>query len=503
MLAGLAFQLQAERTASLTTADLASFGTIALSFVLTLITGVLLRAGRVGPQIAWAQIVFDVLIASSVTTLTGGSRSPFTFLFLVAIVGAGVLLGARGAVVGVVGAAVGYIGVAVFLPSPTSDSERFLLETATQLLAQVLIAVLAGYVGEQLTRTGGRLESSERVLKTLTDLQNEIVAAMPSGLVTCDAAGLITFINPAAEQILGVKAAELVARRAVEEVLPLPRLAAARRTELQVNSARGERTLGLSVTPLGEGQGVLIVFQDLTELRRVERELDQIDHLATLGRLSAQLAHEIRNPLAAMRGSAQILAADHGEGPGRERLAGVIVREADRLAALVEGYLRLARPPPPVLVPTRLDTVARETLELLRSDADFSSVRVDEELEPLEAVCDASQMKQVLLNLLRNAANAVGARRGGIKLRVRRAGEAPSIQVWDSAGSIAAEDLNRIFEPFFTKSRGGSGLGLSTVQTIVQAHGGKITVDSSPATGTTFEVTLKPVEEAHGARTGS
>jgi two-component system sensor histidine kinase PilS (NtrC family) len=241
-----------------------------------------------------------------------------------------------------------------------------------------------------------------------------------------------------------------------------------------------------------KGGGLLIVFQDLTELRRIEKELDSIDHLATLGRLSAQLAHEIRNPLSAMRGSAQMLVGDTAGAPG-ERLAKLIVREADRLGGLVEGYLKLARPPPPQLQPTRLDAVVRETLELLRADPAFAGVQVDEHLEPLEAVCDAGQLKQVLINLLRNAAQAISGvkGRGRIRIRVTSGADGPVLEVWDSAGALAPEDRQRIFEPFFTRARGGTGLGLSTVHSIVHAHGGTVSVDSSPATGTTFSVKLR------------
>ena len=491
----------------LSTADLTSFGIIALSYVLTLVTGLLLRAGRVGPGAAWTQIFFDVLLAASVVFLTGGARSPFTFLFLVTIVGAAVLLGTRGAIVGFLGAATAYgLVLASLLENQASESfPRLGLDALIQLVAQLLIAVLSGYVGEQLSRTGGRLSASERDLRELTELQDEIVRAMPSGLVTCDQDGLVSFVNPAAETILGISTLEVMRRRGIDDLLPGAKdLIAGRRSELRVDTPRGGRILGLSVTPLNNAEGLLIVFQDLTELRRIEHELDSIDHLATLGRLSAQLAHEIRNPLAAMRGSAQMLVGD-AVGPSGERLARLILRESDRLAGLVEGYLKLARPPPPRLMPTRVDGVVRETLELLRADPAFAGVQVVESLEPIEAVCDAGQLKQVLINLLRNAAVAIGGSRsrGHIRIRVANGPDGALVEVWDSAGALAPEDRQRIFEPFFTRAQGGTGLGLSTVHTIVQAHGGTISVDSSPATGTTFSVKLRSAEGSpHGAHPG-
>ena len=118
-------------------------------------------------------------------------------------------------------------------------------------------------------------------------------------------------------------------------------------------------------------------------------------------------------------------------------------------------------------------------------------------------MCDAGQLKQVLINLLRNAAVAIAGKRGRIRIRVAGGPEGALVEVWDSAGTLAPEDRQRVFEPFFSRDPGGSGLGLSTVHTIVQAHGGTITVDSSPATGTTFSVKLRSAEgSSHGAHPG-
>ncbi len=493
------------RGETLSLADLASFGIIGLSYVLTLVAGLLLRASRVGLRAAWAQIVFDVLLAASVVFLTGGARSPFTFLFLASIVGAAFLLGTRGAVAGLLFASSAYVLVQASLPRTQSADGFFRLglDMLTHLIAQVLIAVLSGYVGEQLTRTGGKLSASERDLRELTQLQDEIVRAMPSGLITCDSQGVVTFLNPAAVSILGNENPN-EDKRKIDDLLPgAMELVAGRRSELRVDTPRGERILGLSVAPLHSSEGLLIVFQDLTELRRIERELDNMDHLATLGRLSAQLAHEIRNPLAAMRGSAQMLAGDAVEGNGA-RLANLILREADRLAGLVDGYLKLARPPPPQLVMTRLDVVVRETLELLRADPSFSTLQVEAQLEPVEAVCDAGQMKQMLVNLLRNAAVAVVGSKGRVRVRVTGTASGAQVEVWDSAGALAPEDRHRVFEPFFTRTQGGTGLGLSTVHSIVQAHGGTITVESNPSMGTTFCVKLRSegalLHDAHSGR---
>jgi two-component system sensor histidine kinase PilS (NtrC family) len=253
-----------------------------------------------------------------------------------------------------------------------------------------------------------------------------------------------------------------------------------------VTTPAGRRILGLTVSALSTPPApLLVVFQDLTELRRAEQELRRADRMAELGALSAQLAHEIRNPLAAMRGSAQLLAP--GADPENQRLVDILTREADRLGELVTDFLVFARPPAPVRRPCDLDDLVRQTLELLSSDPLAFGVSIDVEPGGLQAEVDPDQVRQVLLNLIRNALAAAG-RGGRVRTFFTRADGQVRIHVWDSGGSIATADLPRIFEPFFTKRPGGTGLGLSTVHSIVRAHGGQIEVSSSPGEGTEFVV---------------
>lgn len=182
-----------------------------------------------------------------------------------------------------------------------------------------------------------------------------------------------------------------------------------------------------------------------------------------------------------------MLAADVS-GPSA-RLAQIVVRESDRLAHLVDQYLTLARPPPPVLTPLRLDALVSDTVEMLRADPLARGVAIEEKLAVIQALGDASQLRQVLINLLRNAFAAVG-RQGRVRVSVEPDRDQSMIQVWDSAGSIPASDLQRIFEPFYSTREGGTGLGLSTVHSIVRAHGGAIEVSSAPEQGTCFTVRL-------------
>jgi two-component system sensor histidine kinase PilS (NtrC family) len=176
-------------------------------------------------------------------------------------------------------------------------------------------------------------------------------------------------------------------------------------------------------------------------------------------------------------------------------LTNILIRESDRLSALVDDFLRFARPPPPALRPCALDRLVADTVELLRADPLTSGVQIDEHLAPLTARVDPDQMRQVLLNLLRNAFIAVGAG-GTVRVEVEEQLGSPTIRVWDSAGSIPRSDLDRIFDPFFTTREGGTGLGLSTAHSIVRAHGGMIQVSSSREAGTEFVVGLPSNVEA-------
>ncbi|PTL78637.1 PAS domain-containing sensor histidine kinase [Vitiosangium sp. GDMCC 1.1324] len=484
--------------------DTLSFAVIGLIYLSTLVYGLMLRGGRADRVAAVVQVVGDLLIASVLVFLTGVGDSPFTFLYLLAVIGASILLDGMGALLAAGASALAYASLLVAVklrwlepPLAVGDVSRqrlaFLL--GSNLLALFLIAVLAGYLTRQLSAAGGRLSEREADLKKLDNLQRQILACMPSGLITCDEVGRVTFVNGAASAILDLEA-RVPPGTHVETLLPgaLGTDVRLRRRELSVQTPAGMRTLGLTVTGLegGGGGGTLIVFQDLTELRRAEEDLKRADKLAALGTLAAQLAHEIRNPLAAMRGSAQLLVQEPGADPSSAKLVGILLRESDRLSKLVEDFLRFARPPPPVKRELALEVLVAETVDMLRVDPIAQKVEVEMALAPLRVPVDADQLRQVLINILRNAFQAAGPG-GRVRVTLDGDGETAGLRVWDSAGSIPEADLSRIFAPFFSTRDGGTGLGLSTAYSIVRAHGGNIRVSSSLEEGTEFLIQL-PVQ---------
>ena len=504
VLAALAIRLlSGVRGSELSNEDSLSFVVIGAVYLVTLVYAVTLRRGQPGRGWAYGQLLGDVALATSLVYLTGGAESPFSFMYLLAVVAGSILLYQRGALLVASASAVAFVGLTLALQNGVLrvpeggwilPPGRLAFILASNLLAQFLIAALAGYLSRQLRATDGRLSERESDLRQLATFQRQILAAMPSGLITCNDAGRTTFVNRAAEVILCVDRDSVVGGP-LDALLPgVHAMVGTKRNTLEVVTPGGPRTLGLSVSSLQDPPGsLLIVFQDLTQLRRMEEELKRADSLAALGKLSAQLAHEIRNPLAAMRGSAQMLSAKP-EGAVVERLANILVRESDRLANLLEEFLRFARPPEPNRKVCSLKKIVSETLEMLQADPLGQRVALETDLPAASAYVDPDQIRQVLVNLVRNAWAAAGSE-GRVRVSVVPTDIASEIRVWDSAGSISAENLDRIFEPFFTTRSGGTGLGLSAAYSIIRAHEGTIRVQSSPQRGTEFVITLPETKE--------
>jgi two-component system sensor histidine kinase PilS (NtrC family) len=467
------------------------FRLVLLTYVVSLAFAVALHGRRMLSALAYGQVALDAVIAGAVVSLTGHGESAFIFMFLFGIVNGSILLFRRGAVAATVLSLALYLPVVVlFGPSRPPAATVFI-----HGFAFLATAALASYLAEQLRRTGERLAVREVDLAVITALHESIVQSVSSGIVTLDGAGRVTFLNRAGEQIMGLRAAEL-------RGAPADRWFGAfqprgDRNEGELVNARGERLwLGYTVFPLvagGEREiGQAFIFQDLTALRAMQAEVQRSERLADLGRVAAGLAHELRNPLASMAGSVELLRSASGRSEGEARLMDIVLREAARLEQLVAEFLAFSRPAPPRRGPVDLERAVAETLEVFAQDPAAARVRIERDLTPVVADCDAGQLRQVLWNLLANAAYAARQREGGGTVRVRCAaeGERVRLEVEDDGPGISAADLPHLFTPFFTTREGGTGLGLATVQRIVDAHAGAVGVDSVPGHGTRFTVRL-------------
>jgi two-component system sensor histidine kinase PilS (NtrC family) len=476
------------------------YALIAGTYLVSLGFAVALRARRGLVPLAYAQIALDVAIAAAVISLTGGAECVFVFMFSLATVNGAILLYRRGAIAGAA------LSLAAYVPLAIEVAER---RPATLLLfahgtAFVATAALASYLAEQLRRTGERLAERETDLAALSALHESIVQSVSSGLLTVDVLGRVTFLNRAGEQVTGLALSDLrdqPAARWFDAFAP-----GVSRGETDFTNARGEKLrVGFTVSPLvaagGEPLGQAIVFQDLTRLRAMEAMIQRSERLADLGRVAAGLAHELRNPLASMSGCIELLRGNVALADEDARLMEIVLREASRLDQLVTRFLQFSRPAPPRREAVDLARVAAETLEVFARDPAAGRVRLATELAPAPAWCDPDQVRQVLWNLLLNAAQAVrgdddGPSAGRVRVATAVDPEGAAVlEVEDDGPGIAPDDLQEIFTPFFTTKEKGTGLGLATVQRLVDAHGGTVLVDSAPGQGTRFTVTL-PAREA-------
>jgi two-component system, NtrC family, sensor histidine kinase PilS len=478
------------------------YGVVLATYFASLLFSLLLRAHRFLGALAYAQIALDVALAGTVVAVTGLTESVFVFMFSLGIVNGAILRYRRGAVVAAVLAVVTYVTLAALLsPLRPLPLERLFAHS----VAFLGIAALGAYLAEQLRSTGAQLAARESEIAEITALHESIVQSLTSGVLTLDAGGRITFLNRAGEAMTGLTPEVVAGRPATELFADFERTP---RGERDWVNRRGQRLrLGYSVFPLrapaGKEIGSAVIFQDLTHFREMEEQVQRTERLADLGRLAAGLAHELRNPLASMSGSLELLRANASLVDEDRRLMDIVLREAERLGHLVTDFLSFARPAPPRALAVDLAEIAEDTLRVFVHDRLAAGVDVERALEPARAACDPDQLRQVLWNLLANAAQACGeaaAPRRTIRVSSGREGGAAFLEVADDGPGIAEAELARIFLPFHTTKPEGTGLGLATVHRIVDAHGGTVAVDSAVGRGARFRIRL-PAADVGAKRT--
>jgi two-component system sensor histidine kinase PilS (NtrC family) len=467
------------------------YAVIATTYAASVAFALLLALRRAQRAVAFAQLALDVAIATAVVATTGLSDSVFVFMYLLAIVNGAVVLHRGGAVAGLA-LALGAYGALLLAVHPDPGAIRAAVYAHAS--AFIATAALAGYLAEQLRRTGARLAARESDLAAVTALHESIVQSVTSGLLTIDPAGRITFLNRAGEQITGLSCATVVGDPAERWFPSFGRTA---RGEVQlVKAGGGRRLLGYTLFPLlggAEGQGTAVIFQDLTALRAMEETVQRSKRLADLGEVAAGLAHELRNPLASISGCVELLRGASGLSDEDQRMLGIVLRETGRLDQLLTRFLAFSRPTPPRPRPTDLAVLAGETLDVFAADPAAAGLALERSLAPSPVSCDGDQLRQVLWNLLSNAAHAVREAGRGGRVRVSCApvpGGGAALQVEDDGPGLAPEDAARVFTPFFTTRSQGTGLGLAVVQRVVDAHGGQVNVERAPSGGARFVVRL-------------
>lgn len=471
-------------------------------------------------RLLYTQCAVDVVFITALAYYSGGLDSPFKLLYFLPVIVAAGRLGSGGGIAIACGAVLAH-----FVLLALTSSWDYLLEIgagaelATLLVSLVLVAALEGHLARKASESEQRLEATRSELDTAQLRIADILDSVNSGLAMVDSGGVVAYLNQTGQSILGLSEVDARGKDYRLAFADVPafcdRIAAAldagcpeARTEFHVRNRRGGSTpVGLSTSILrsagGEERGVIAIFQDLTEARRTEERLRHDDRLSALGAFAAGVAHEIRNPLYAIKGSVDLLKDTITPEGDQERLMNLISRETDRLNLLLRDVLHYGRMDTLERRPTALGQLVAETAELARN---HPSMRSDIELEleaaaSTEAFVDPEQIRRVLLNLIINAVEAIEGP-GRVRVEVVRARDFASLGlsggrdygvalvVEDTGRGIPAEEREELFRPFHTTKKGGTGLGLAIVDKIVQAHGGRVTLMSESGRGSRFVVYL-------------
>jgi two-component system sensor histidine kinase PilS (NtrC family) len=494
------------------------FALLATTYVATLAYA--LGLGRIQDPVRFAdiQIGVDLVLVTLLIHATGGAQSGYTFLYLVDVVAVSLLpkrfspgnVAAASALLFVGISLLGYLRI---LPPITGQTvfpwdltlEELVFRLVVYLAGVVSVAALGMSLYAKTREARERLAQNERIAGDLASLHQNTIRCLSAGLVTTTLDGTMTSINDAACEILGIGTPAPVGQRleglipgmaaVMAEDLSLGRVI---RQEVEAAHANGSpRCLAVAATPLSDHTGRIvgrvIHFQDLTELRSMEGAVRRSERLAGIGRLAANIAHEIRNPLASISGSVEVLRKQPGTDAEARQLIDIAVREVDRVNELISGLLDYARPRTEDRQRLDLGEMVTEIAKVFEQERRSAEVRVVVDAEPGVAVEGASgQLRQVLWNLLRNAVTAMpggGRVRLAVSRRDRTNGASEAVlSVSDTGIGIPHEDLDHIFEPFFSRRADGTGLGLAITARIVEDHKGSIEVSSEVGKGTTFVI---------------
>ena len=499
---------------------------LGLTYVLTVLYTVTLRFVERHPWLVDVQLAGDAVIVSAIVHLTGGVTSYFTFLYALPIIAASITQYSRGGLLTAFLSGLLY-GALVFaqyagglgLGGPRDAAEfvlpplRFALYTlGLNLFGLFAVALLSAYLAEGQRRADARLVRASNQIADLQAFNQHIIDSLVSGLATADASGRLLSFNRAAQEITGLSLADAIGRE-IGDVLQFPPhvLEGLRstvgtggryRSEFGFHRPDGNAIeLGFStapfVTPAGPS-GYVITFQDVTEAKKREREARAQQRLAAVGEMAAGIAHEIRNPLASMSGSMQVLRQELPLSEEQAQLMDIVLRESERLNDTIRSFLAYARPQRREASRFDLRGVLTDTATLLRNSAELREgheVTVHAPDEPVWYFADEHQIRQIVWNLATNGLRAMmsGGRLSlSVEAKTSPGAAEPGavLRVEDQGVGIPPTELDGIFQPFKGAFSRGSGLGLAIVHRIVTDYGGAIDVRSQPGVGTTMEIHL-------------
>ncbi|HVR30436.1 MAG TPA: ATP-binding protein [Thermoanaerobaculia bacterium] len=485
-----------------------------LTYALSLIYVGLLRWLRERPAVqATIQLFGDLTIVTGLVYYFGGVASSFSTLYLVVITSAATLLSRRAAVLLANLAWLFYASLIVALETGALDpvngaaqqSAFFNYNLVVHLLGFNAVALLVSYLAQHASRAEDALERKTEDLAQLEHFHRDVTSSLSSGLITTDLGGRVMTVNPAGRSILAATTGELVGKpiwdvglltREQWEIVSRVPQDGRRRDRSVIPRNGGETHIGFSVSRLhhhdGTLRGYIFIFQDVTHWLQLEQQVRIKDRMTAIGELSAGLAHEIGNPLAAISGSVQLLSTSVPPSSSAHRLLEIILNESRRLDRTIKGFLRFARPGERSDVEFDIGEALRENVELLRhSDEVTEGHAIELQLDPpsVSLIADRDQLVQIFWNLARNALRAMPGG-GRLDVRGRVTGDVYRIEFRDTGRGMSDAERRTLFQPFKTSFGGGSGLGMAIVYQIVNEHGGELLVESAPDAGTTVTVDL-------------
>lgn len=472
--------------------------------------------------LAYLQVSVDIILITFLVYLTGGIDSGLSILYHMTIITASIILYRRG---GYLSASLSsilygsmldmqYYNVPGFIKSQNFTAIQVFYLVFINIFSFYTVAFLSSSLSDRLRKARQELKEKSIDFEDLRNLQELILKSVGSGILTMDLTGNVTSMNPAAEVITGYDGKDL--RLRVQDIFgDSIRKIFGHTAEMKERAYRFEGrivkkdnsrvVLGMAASLLkddrGTVRGIILVFQDITKLIEMEEKVRRQERMATVGSLAAGIAHEIRNPLASLSGSIQLLQKDPGTSEDSRRLMDIVLRETDRLNTIISEFLDYARPKSPHKELVSLSEIAEETVILLKNSPVFREKTViTVDIPPLLKIrIDPQQLRQVLWNLLMNACQAM-AEEGVVTVSATeqayqgQEAEWCTITVSDSGSGILPEDLANLFDPFFTTKPDGTGLGLAIVYRIIEDHDGFIDVASEPGKGTTFTIRLPLAE---------
>jgi len=508
---------------------------ISLFYLVTIGYAFLLNRVKDLRQFTRVQILIDHVFIAGLVYFTGGKESFFPITYIFSIIGSSILFYRRGAFLSASLSTLLY-GLLLLLqlyrlinPSGEAgfyDASQIFYSLIIYMATFYIVAFLSSTISEELKKKKSELIQKQVDYNQLEAFNRNVIQSLDSGLLTVDLSGKVNFFNRTAEKIFNRKGDDI---RNISIYDLFPKISEVigevekktsdpstdyQRYETTLTDENGQKTyLGFSISPLtdpqGERIGHTLIFQDITKFKEMEEQMKRFDKMAAIGSLAAGMAHEIRNPLASLSGSIQMLKSELSLDEHQEHLMEITLRESERLNALITDFLLFAQPPQIHPFPVEISTLLDETIELFTHSPSFhEGIRLSRPCpgETILAMVDRDQIKQVFWNLLINASQAISDG-GEIHIQLEKGNEAlwrmtlpflfyrrskewVRIAISDSGNGIASEEKEKIFEPFYTTKESGTGLGLSIVHKIIENHQGAIKVESEVGRGSTFSVFL-------------